>query len=67
VITNQPSVTTNFRLAHLALGTKPLFDGVSALTVELQAPPDRQYIKAVYSGDNSFNGCMSPEIVENFE
>lgn len=49
------------------LGTKPLYEGVSSLTYVLQPPPTRQFIKAVYSGDNSFKGCTSPYITENYK
>jgi len=52
--------------SHLVLGTAPLGGGSASITVALQAPPDRQWIQAVYSGDNSFQECKSPFIAEDY-
>jgi hypothetical protein len=48
------------------LGAEPVIDGVADLSYVLQAPPDRQFIKAVYSGDGSFKGCTSPIQTMNY-
>lgn len=49
------------------LGTEPLLSGVADLTAELPTAPERQFIKAVYSGDSSFKGCTTANLTENFE
>jgi hypothetical protein len=48
------------------LGTAPLVGGTSSIAAVLQAPPDRQSIKAVYPGDNSFKACVSAYTVLNY-
>jgi Putative Ig domain len=50
----------------LQIGTLPLIEGVADLIYVLQAPPDRQFVNAVYSGDNSFKGCTTPYQTMNY-
>lgn len=49
-----------------ALGTAPLAGGKSSIKAVLSPPPDRQWVNAVYSGDNTFLPCKSPYVVENY-
>jgi hypothetical protein len=49
------------------LGTEPLISGVSDLTAVLPTAPERQFIRAVYSGDSSFLGCDSAYLTENYQ
>ena len=50
----------------ITLETSPLVHGRASLHVVLHAPPNRQYIKAVYSGDSNFGPCESPYITEDY-
>lgn len=49
------------------LGAEPVINGVADLEYVLQAPPNRQFIKAVYSGDGSFKACTSPIQTMNYQ
>jgi YVTN family beta-propeller protein/probable HAF family extracellular repeat protein len=53
--------------SQFVLGTAPLVGGMASIQALLQAPPPRQWIGAVYPGDNNFQGCKSPYIPENYE
>lgn len=48
------------------LGTASLAADVATIKPALQAPPDRQWIKAVYAGDANFLPCTSQSIAEDF-
>ncbi len=50
----------------ITLGTVPLDDGRALLHAVLHAPPNRQYINAVYSGDKNFKPCESSYIAEQY-
>jgi YVTN family beta-propeller protein/probable HAF family extracellular repeat protein len=52
--------------SDFVLGTAPLVGGKASIKAVLQAPPPRQWIGAVYSGDNDFQGCKSPYIPEDY-
>jgi Pro-kumamolisin, activation domain/Putative Ig domain len=65
-----PTGTVTFidsEYANTTLGTEPLLSGVADLTAELPTAPERQFVKAVYSGDSSFKGCTTAELTENFD
>jgi YVTN family beta-propeller protein/probable HAF family extracellular repeat protein len=51
--------------SNFVLGTAPLVAGDASIKVVLHAPPDRQFIKAMYSGNNIFNSCQSGYIAED--
>ena len=53
--------------SDFVLGTAPLVGGRASIKAVLQAPPPRQWIGAVYSGDSNFEGCKSPYIPEDYE
>jgi len=53
--------------SEYVLGTAPLLEGLGRVIAPLEAPPVRQFVKAVYSGDNSFKACQSTYITENNE
>ena len=53
--------------SQFVLGTAPLVADTASIKAVLQAPPPRQWIGAVYSGDNNFQGCKSPYIPEDYE
>ena len=53
--------------SQFVLGTAPLVGGKASIKAVLQAPPPRQWIEAMYPGDNNFQGCKSPYIPENYE
>lgn len=64
-----PTGTVSFfdnAYSDIDIGTVPLFYGVADIAYELQAPPDRQFVKAVYSGDNSFKGCTTAYQTMNY-
>jgi hypothetical protein len=48
------------------LGTAPLVEGTASIKAVLHAPPPRQWVGAVYSGDNNFQSCKSPYIPEDY-
>ena len=52
--------------SHVALRTAPVVGGEASIKVVLKAPPNRQYIDGVYSGDNNFLPCVSPYIPEEY-
>jgi len=52
--------------SDFVLGTAPLVGGTASIKAVLQAPPPRQWIGAVYSGDNNFQSCKSPYIPEDY-
>jgi YVTN family beta-propeller protein/probable HAF family extracellular repeat protein len=52
--------------SHFVLGTAALVGGTASINVVLHAPPPRQWIEAVYSGDNNFQSCTSPYIPEDY-
>jgi YVTN family beta-propeller protein len=52
--------------SDFVLGTAPLVGGTASIKAVLQAPPPRQWIGAVYSGDNNFESCKSPYIPEDY-
>ncbi|MGB6404082.1 MAG: beta-propeller fold lactonase family protein [Candidatus Sulfotelmatobacter sp.] len=52
--------------SDFVLGTTPLVGGTASIKAVLQAPPPRQWIGAVYSGDNNFQSCKSPYIPEDY-
>jgi len=53
--------------SDFVLGTAQLVGGTASIRAVLQAPPPRQWIGAVYSGDNNFQSCKSPYIPEDYE
>jgi YVTN family beta-propeller protein/probable HAF family extracellular repeat protein len=53
--------------SDFVLGTAQLVGGTASIKAVLQAPPPRQWIGAVYPGDNNFQGCKSPYIPEDYE
>lgn len=48
------------------LGTAPVARGTASIEAVLQAPPNVQWTKAIYSGDNNFAPCTSSYIAENY-
>ncbi len=67
--TGTPSGTITFvdsANSDFVLGTAPLVGGTASMKAVLQAPPPRQWIGAVYPGDNNFQGCKSPYIPEDY-
>jgi len=52
--------------SQYVLGTASLAGGSASITAALQAPPNRQFVKVEYSGDNNFKGCKSEYITENY-
>ncbi len=65
---DSPTGTVSFQLdanSLQTLGTVPLISGVADFTYVLQAPPNKQDVRAVYSGDNSFDGCKSAYLAES--
>jgi YVTN family beta-propeller protein len=67
--TGTPTGTATFFLtakSQIELGTVSLVGGSASITAALQAPPNRQFVKVEYSGDNNFKGCESPYITENY-
>jgi len=67
--TGTPTGTITFidsSYAQFVLGTAPLAGGSASINAVLHAPPNRQFIKAVYSGDNNFNVCQSTYIAEDY-
>jgi Putative Ig domain len=67
---NAPTGTVTFfdsAYSYIQIGTIPLIEGVADLYYELQAPPDRQFVRAVYSGDKSFKGCTTPYQTMNYQ
>ncbi|MGA8236021.1 MAG: YncE family protein, partial [Candidatus Sulfotelmatobacter sp.] len=52
--------------SQFVLGMAPLVGGTASVQAVLQAPPPRQWIGAVYSGDNNFQSCKSPYIPEDY-
>ena len=52
--------------SDFVLGTATLLRGTASIKAVLQAPPPRQWISAVYSGDNNFQDCKSPYIPEDY-
>jgi Bacterial Ig-like domain (group 3)/Putative Ig domain len=57
---------TDSALYDIDIATVPLIEGVADIYYVLQTPPDRQFIQAVYSGDNSFKACKSPYQTMNY-
>jgi subtilase family serine protease len=49
------------------LGTRPLISGTAAITSTLQAPPNTQWVKGLYSGDNSFLPCQTVSVREDYK
>ena len=49
-----------------ALGTAAVAGGKASIKAVLSAPPNHQWVDAVYSGDNNFQPCESPYVVENY-
>jgi hypothetical protein len=41
------------------LGSAPVINGQATFTANLPVEPHPQFVKAVYSGDNTFNGCTT--------
>jgi YVTN family beta-propeller protein/uncharacterized repeat protein (TIGR03803 family) len=52
--------------SQLVLGTASLVGGEASITAVLQAPPDRQFVRVVYPGDNNFKACESRYITMNY-
>ncbi len=52
--------------SQLVLGEAGLVDGTAWIYAALQAPPNRQFIQAVYAGDSSFKGCKSAYIAMDY-
>lgn len=52
--------------SDFVLGKASLVGGTASINVVLHAPPPRQWIGAVYSGDNNFQSCKSPYIPEDY-
>jgi len=52
--------------SDFVLGKAALVGGTASIKVVLHAPPPRQWIEAVYSGDNNFQSCKSPYIPEDY-
>jgi YVTN family beta-propeller protein/probable HAF family extracellular repeat protein len=48
------------------LGSAPLVGYSASIVPVLTAPPDRQWIKVTYPGDNNFQPCTSLSIAENY-
>jgi YVTN family beta-propeller protein/probable HAF family extracellular repeat protein len=48
------------------LGTRPLVEGEATIKTVLHAPPDRQWVNAVYPGDNNFQPCHSSYLPEDY-
>jgi hypothetical protein len=66
---NAPSGTVSFfddAYSVIEIGTVPLLFGVADIEFQLQAPPDRQFVKAVYSGDSSFKPCTTAYQTMNY-
>ena len=52
--------------SQFVLGTAPVARGTGSLRAVLQAPPNLQWTKGTYSGDNNFAPCTSSYIAENY-
>jgi YVTN family beta-propeller protein len=52
--------------SQYVLGTAAVSRGTASIRAVLQAPPNVQWTKAVYSGDNNFAPCTSSYIAENY-
>ncbi len=52
--------------SDFVLGKATLVAGTASIKSVLQAPPPRQWIGAVYSGDNNFQSCKSSYIPEDY-
>lgn len=52
--------------SQYVLGTAAVAHGTASIRAALQAPPNVQWTKAVYSGDNNFAPCTSSYIAENY-
>jgi hypothetical protein len=52
--------------SDFVLGTATLVRGTASIRAVLQAPPPRQWIGAVYSGDDNFESCKSLYIPEDY-
>jgi hypothetical protein len=52
--------------SDFVLGTAALVGGTASIKSVLQAPPPRQWVGAVYSGDNNFQSCKSSYIPEDY-
>lgn len=66
---NAPSGTVTFYDSSSSLiniGTVPLLEGVADISFELFAPPNRQFVKAVYSGDSVFKSCTTAYQTMNY-
>jgi hypothetical protein len=66
---NAPSGTVTFYDSSSSLidiGTVPLLEGVADISFELFGPPNRQFVKAVYSGDNVFKSCTTAYQTMNY-
>jgi YVTN family beta-propeller protein len=50
-----------------ALGSASLAKDKASIKAVLSAPPDHQWVNAVYSGDNNFQPCKSPYVAENYD
>jgi YVTN family beta-propeller protein/probable HAF family extracellular repeat protein len=61
---NVTFVDSAFKL--FGLGTAPLAADKASINAVLHAPPDRQYVRAGYSGDNLFEPCRSEYIAEDY-
>jgi YVTN family beta-propeller protein len=67
--TGTPTGTVTFQdnaYSQIVLGTASVVGGEASVTAVLQAPPDRQFVNGVYSGDNNFKGCESPYTTMNY-
>jgi YVTN family beta-propeller protein len=52
--------------SRFVLATAALVGGTASIKVVLQTPPPRQWIEAVYPGNNNFQSCESPYIPEDY-
>jgi len=67
--TATPTGTVTFQdnaYSQIVLGTVSLVGGEASISPVLQAPPDRQFVNATYSGDNNYKGCESPYTTVNY-
>jgi hypothetical protein len=61
-LANSPTGTFTFELSATSLidiGKVPVENGTAALSYQLQPSPPRQFVKAIYSGDENYKGCTS--------
>jgi hypothetical protein len=66
-LANSPTGTVSFELSAgslIQMGTAPVENGTATLSYQLQASPPRQFVKAIYSGDENFKGCTSGFVTE---